>query len=92
VKDDLGTVQIQKECFVAEKKAKDDKAVVYKQPNAIQRYFKETVGELRKVSWPTRKEATNLTLVVLLVTFVMSMYLGLLDLVFTRLFSLLFSS
>ncbi|OGO34949.1 MAG: preprotein translocase subunit SecE [Chloroflexi bacterium RBG_16_57_11] len=57
----------------------------------MQRYFKETVGELRKVSWPTRKEATNLTLVVLLVTFVMSMYLGLLDLIFTQLFSLLFS-
>jgi len=82
----------QKECFVAEKKEKkEEKAVAYKQPNAIQRYFKETVGELRKVSWPTRKEATNLTLVVLLVTFVMSMYLGLLDLIFTRLFSLLFS-
>jgi preprotein translocase subunit SecE len=70
---------------------KDDKAAVYKQPNAIQRYFKETIGELRKVSWPTRKEATNLTLVVLVVTFVMSMYLGLLDLIFTRLFALLFA-
>ena len=70
---------------------KDEKAVTYKQPNAIQRYFKETVGELRKVSWPTRKEATNLTVVVLVVTFVMSMYLGLLDLIFTRFFALLFS-
>ena len=70
---------------------KDEKAVTYKQPNAIQRYFSETVGELRKVTWPTRKEATNLTLVVLVVTFVMSMYLGLLDLIFTRFFALLFS-
>ena len=70
---------------------KDEKAVTYKQPNAIQRYFNETVGELRKVTWPTRKEATNLTLVVLVVTFVMSMYLGLLDLIFTRFFALLFA-
>ena len=30
-------------------------------PNCIQRYFSETIGELRKVTWPTRKEATNLT-------------------------------
>jgi preprotein translocase subunit SecE len=77
---------------VADKKEKkEEKQVAYKQPNAVQRYFAETIGELRKVSWPTRKEATNLTVVVLIVTFVMSMYLGLLDLVFTRLFSLLFS-
>jgi preprotein translocase subunit SecE len=77
---------------VAEKKEKkEEKAISYKQPNAIQRYIAETVGELRKVSWPTRKEATNLTVVVLVVTLVMSMYLGLLDLIFTRLFALLFA-
>ena len=73
------------------KEKKEEKAVAYKQPNAIQRYFNETVGELRKVSWPTRKEATNLTVVVLIVTFAMSMYLGLLDLIFTRLFAMLFA-
>jgi preprotein translocase subunit SecE len=84
--------RFQKECLVAEKKEKkEEKAVAYKQPNAIQRYIAETVGELRKVTWPTRREATNLTLVVLVVTFAMSMYLGLLDLIFTRLFALLFS-
>ena len=77
---------------MAEKKEKkEEKAVAYKQPNAVQRYFNETVGELRKVSWPTRKEATNLTVVVLIVTFVMSMYLGFLDLIFARLFAFLFA-
>jgi preprotein translocase subunit SecE len=82
----------QKECLVAIKKdKKEEKPVAYKQPNAIQRYFGETIGELRKVTWPTRKEATNLTVVVLIVTFAMSMYLGLLDLIFTRLFALLFA-
>ena len=78
--------------MATKKEKKEEKTVAYKQPNAIQRYFGETIGELRKVTWPTRKEATNLTLVVLIVTFVMSMYLGLLDLIFTRLFSLLFAS
>lgn len=77
--------------MAVKKEKQEEKAVAYKQPNAIQRYFNETIGELRKVSWPTRKEATNLTLVVLVVTFTMSMYLGLLDLIFTRLFALLFS-
>lgn len=71
--------------------AKKEETLVRKQPNAIQRYFKETIGELRKVNWPTRKEATNLTIVVLIVTGVMSAFLGLLDFVFTRIFAFIYT-
>lgn len=60
-----------------------------KKENFIQRYIRETIGELRKVSWPTHKEAWNLTIVVLIVTFVMSAFLGLLDFIFTRFFALI---
>jgi preprotein translocase subunit SecE len=70
---------------------KNDKRTVRKQPNAIRRYFNETIGELRKVSWPTRKEATNLTLVVIVVTIAMSMLLGFLDFVYSKFFALLLS-
>jgi preprotein translocase subunit SecE len=62
-----------------------------KRQNAIQRYFRETVGELRKVNWPTRKEATNLTIVVLIVTFTMSFFLGILDFIFGRVIALIIS-
>jgi preprotein translocase subunit SecE len=65
------------------------KKVARKQPNAIQRYFRETVGELRKVSWPTRKEAINLTIVVLIVTIFMSTILGFLDFIFSRFIALI---
>lgn len=47
-----------------------------KKKNAIQRFSRETVGELRKVSWPTRQEAWQLTLVVLVVLAFMSVFLG----------------
>ena len=47
--------------------------------NAITRYFRETWAELKKVRWPTRQEAQNLTLVVLAVTVGMAAILGLLD-------------
>lgn len=47
-----------------------------KKQNAIQRFTRETVGELRKVSWPTRQEAWQLTLVVLVVLAFMSIFLG----------------
>ena len=47
-----------------------------KKQNAIQRFTRETVGELRKVSWPTRQEAWQLTLIVLVVLAFMSVFLG----------------
>lgn len=60
-----------------------------KQPNFIQRYFRETVGELRKVNWPTRQETINLTGVVLVVLIVMSAFLGTLDVLANRVVALL---
>jgi preprotein translocase subunit SecE len=47
------------------------------------------VGELRKVSWPTRQEAINLTIVVLIVVVIMSSILGFLDFVFSRLIAVI---
>ena len=50
-----------------------------KKPNAIQSFFRETTGELRKVSWPTWPEARQLTLLVLAVMVVMGIILGITD-------------
>ena len=61
------------------------------QPNAIRRYINETMGELRKVSWPTRKEATNLTIIVIVVTVGMGLFLGLFDFIYSKFFALLFA-
>ncbi len=58
--------------------------------NAIQRYFRETTGELRKVSWPTGPEARRLTVLVLIVMIIMMMFLGLVDLAAGRGLDLLF--
>jgi preprotein translocase SecE subunit len=41
------------------------------------RYFKETRAEVRKVHWPSRKDARSLTTVVLVVTIIMTIFLGL---------------
>lgn len=51
----------------------------------IREYLKDTRGELRKTSWPTRQQAINLTLIVLAVTVVMALFLGALDFVFAAL-------
>lgn len=51
----------------------------------VREYLRETIGELRKVHWPTRTEARNLTIVVLVVTFLMAAFLGAFDFLFERL-------
>ncbi|MBI3151821.1 MAG: preprotein translocase subunit SecE [Chloroflexi bacterium] len=45
----------------------------------MQRYFRETTGELRKVSWPTWPEARRLTGLVLLVMVVVGIFLAGMD-------------
>ena len=47
--------------------------------NVITRYLRETWAELKKVRWPSREEAQNLTMIVLAVTVSMSIILGLMD-------------
>lgn len=47
-----------------------------KRSNPIQAYFRETIGELRKVAWPTRREALQLTGLVILVMIVVGLILG----------------
>ncbi len=59
------------------------------QPKAISRFVRETVGELRKVSWPSRQEAINLTIIVLIVMVIMSIFLWLVDLAGTGLLDLI---
>jgi preprotein translocase subunit SecE len=51
-----------------------------RKPNYFQSLYRETVGELRKVSWPTWPEARRLTGLVLLVMVIMGILLGSIDL------------
>ena len=52
--------------------------------NSVRKYFAETIGELRKVKWPTREEALFLTRIVIIVVTVMSLTLGLLDYIYSQ--------
>jgi preprotein translocase subunit SecE len=57
--------------------------------NAVVRYFRQTWAELKKVHWPDRREARNMTLIVLAVTVAMSAFLGVVDWLSALFFSLL---
>jgi preprotein translocase subunit SecE len=65
--------------------------VVRRKENVVVRTLRETTAELRKVTWPTRQEATQLTLLVLVVIVLSSVFLGTLDFVFARIVAAIIS-
>ncbi len=53
------------------------------------RYLRDARAELRKVSWPNRKELTTYTIVVVVITIIVSIFIGLVDFIFSEIFGLL---
>ena len=66
-----------------------DKIVKVKKENRIKRWWRETIGELRKVQWPTTHEAWRLTKIVIVVIVLMGTLLGGLDYLFTKIITLI---
>ncbi len=48
-------------------------------------FFRETIAELRRVTWPTREEAIRLTYVVLAISGSVAVILSVVDLIFNLL-------
>ncbi len=62
--------------------------VVPTEPNVFQKaieFLREVKVELKKVTWPTRKQTTGTTIVVIIFVFVVSAFLGLFDLGLSKL-------
>ena len=51
----------------------------------LREFFQEVAAEFRRVNWPSRQEVAASTVVVLVVVFVLSMYLGAVDVALSRL-------
>ncbi len=49
-----------------------------------QEFVREVIAEFRKVSWPSRQELINSTVVVITVTVVVSLFLGAVDVALAR--------
>ena len=54
------------------------------QTNPVMRYLRETRGEVRKVTWPTRDESWRLTAIVMAVTLAFSVFLWVFDTIFSN--------
>ena len=57
--------------------------VLYKNENSNQ-FMNEVVVELSRVTWPTQKETSSATMIVIIMVLISGMILGLLDYVWTR--------
>ena len=55
----------------------------------IRRYFDEVWSELKKVSWPTREQVRTLTVLVFAISFVIGLYITVLDQIFQGLLGLI---
>jgi preprotein translocase subunit SecE len=49
----------------------------------IKGFLRESIAELKKVTWPTKKQVWYSTLLVVLLTVVISVYLGIVDFALT---------
>ncbi|HDK27081.1 MAG TPA: preprotein translocase subunit SecE [Candidatus Atribacteria bacterium] len=52
-------------------------------------FIKEAIAELKKVVWPSRKDLKNSTIVVISTIIIASTFVGIIDLVFVRLLTLI---
>ena len=56
----------------------------------IKTYFSETRTELKKVTWPSRQDLIDSTKVVIIATVIMTVFVGLVDQVLSRIIKLVF--
>ncbi len=62
-----------------------------KLPNiAPAKFIKEVVSELKKVTWPTREELIKLTAVVIVLSLIVGIFIGSLDILLVKITSLIF--
>jgi preprotein translocase subunit SecE len=50
----------------------------------IRRFFEEAWSELKKVSWPSREQTRNLTVLVVVVSLVVGLYITVWDAIFAQ--------
>jgi len=60
------------------------------QVNKLTNYVKASINELQRVIWPTRKQATRLTIIVLVVGGVLAAYISFFDVIFRNILTKVF--
>jgi preprotein translocase subunit SecE len=81
------TVRLNKEKMEGKKNANTPERKSYFSPSGIREFLFEVESEFRKITWPSPKTATGLTGFVILLVVLISLYLGVVDLLLGKLVS-----
>ena len=60
--------------------------------NKIEKYFKETMAEMRKMTWPTKDELIGSTIVTVVVSFIVAIFIGIVDRILMELIKVIFGT
>jgi len=52
--------------------------------NKIRKFISEVLAEMKKVSWTTRRELVDSTLIVILSSFLLGIFVGIVDFAFSK--------
>jgi len=75
--------------FICVREANMPKEIVRTIPGLV--FLREAKAELKKVTWPGKTQIWNSTLIVIIFTLCVAVYLGLLDKIFEIIFGLIFT-
>ncbi len=56
---------------------------------SIVTYIKEVASETKNIKWPTRKQVISYTLIVIVLSLILAVYVGAIDAAFARLLSII---
>lgn len=59
---------------------------------ALIKYFRDTAREVKQVKWPTQKQATFYTILVIVISTLVALYVGAFDYVFSQFINALISA
>ncbi len=51
---------------------------------SVTAYFKNSIEELKKVSWPSRRDTTNNSILVIVISVGVAIFFGILDFILTK--------
>jgi preprotein translocase subunit SecE len=58
-------------------------------PNIAPGFLGNIQDELKKVTWPTRKDVVKLTLVVIIISLIIGLYVGIIDVLLAKVLNIL---
>lgn len=58
--------------------------IMIKKPQFGNNFASEVIGELKKVTWPSKKETIRLTIIVIAISLIIGLYIGIIDVLLAK--------